>query len=203
MQKERWIIFDLGGVVIDYRHEQVLARLADACGVSLDELQQLLREGDLQERFGRGEISESEFSAVLGSACGRSVTKDLICDCLNAGLLGEFEDMLILIRRVKEIAPVACLSNTNETHWRAARERFCCLELFSRTFASHELGVLKPDRKIFDMVWQVVGGKAGPAPILIDDLKVNVEGARSAGWEAVHYQGHSEELWEDLRRIMT
>ena len=203
MGKVRWIIFDLGGVVIDYRHPVMLARLAEACGLSVQELREVLHRDFLDERFGRGEISEAEFARVLAGACERALTQDTVRDCLNAGIFGEFAPMRALIESLKEFAPLACLSNTNETHWRCVQACAPVMAHFARTFASHELGLLKPHREIFDCVGTALGIEDHLPPVLIDDLAANVAGARAAGWEAIHYEGQVDVLRRQIESFLS
>ena len=56
---------------------------------------------------------------------------------------------------------------------------------------SYEIGLVKPDREIFDFVSQAMGRE--PSSILfLDDNLINVEGAREAGWDAERVTGVKE-----------
>jgi putative hydrolase of the HAD superfamily len=83
----------------------------------------------------------------------------------------------------------ALLSNTNGPHWRRLMGRAGgtpeypnVLRIMHR-FASHELGMLKPDPAMYGVVSSVTG--VPPQRILFfDDLDAHVLAAREAGWTA-------------------
>lgn len=66
-------------------------------------------------------------------------------------------------------------------------------ELFEVRVNSHELGVRKPDPKIFELAEQAMS--ALPADcLLIDDLAVNCDAARARGWSAIEHQSTVDTL---------
>ncbi|KOX12431.1 HAD family phosphatase [Nocardiopsis sp. NRRL B-16309] len=67
-------------------------------------------------------------------------------------------------------------------HWR----RMVPYEFFDDVVMSFEVGLRKPGREIFDLA----AARAGVEParcLLVDDLIANCEGARAAGWHALHF----------------
>ncbi|QFZ24141.1 HAD family phosphatase [Saccharothrix syringae] len=81
---------------------------------------------------------------------------------------------------------VGLLSNTPpawERHWR----RLVAADLlFDAVVSSHQVRCRKPEAAIFDLA----AARAGLAPdqcVLVDDQEVHCEGARAAGWHAVHF----------------
>ena len=81
--------------------------------------------------------------------------------------------------------PVGCLSNTNAVQWLANYEATPVIEVFAHRFLSFELGMVKPDREIFDAVAARL-----PVPrdrvLFLDDNAINVEAAAEAGFGARH-----------------
>ena len=64
---------------------------------------------------------------------------------------------------------------------------------------SGDIGQIKPDREIYDTHAEQYG--LDPAfSLFIDDSPRNVEGARAAGWQAIHFTG-AEQLRLDLARF--
>lgn len=58
--------------------------------------------------------------------------------------------------------------------------------LFDDLVLSYQVGTRKPRREIFELAAE----RAGTAPgqcVLVDDLPPHCEGARAAGWQAVHF----------------
>jgi putative hydrolase of the HAD superfamily len=71
-----------------------------------------------------------------------------------------------------------------ETSWRAMLPETD--ELFAAVVNSCEVGVAKPDRRIFDLTAERLG-VAAERCVMVDDLADNSTGAAAAGWHAVEF----------------
>ena len=80
---------------------------------------------------------------------------------------------------------LACLSNTNVLHWQRFPE---FPALFHTCFASHQMGIVKPDPEAFAHVLETLK-VSGKEVYFFDDLLPNVEAAQSAGINAFHVKG--------------
>ena len=86
---------------------------------------------------------------------------------------------------------IGCLSNTNALHAERHSAEEAVYDLFDHCFLSHEMGLVKPDREIYDHVLGALG--CPPANVLfLDDNQINVDGARRAGLHAERARGTSE-----------
>ena len=101
------------------------------------------------------------------------------------GLYAGAPELLSILRgRYK----VACLSNSNEIHWR----RFDGFrEHFDFPLSSHLLGELKPDAGCFMAALKACNATAGEA-VFFDDSLTNVTAARALGITAFHVNGLPE-----------
>ncbi|SOD04035.1 putative hydrolase of the HAD superfamily [bacterium JGI 053] len=81
---------------------------------------------------------------------------------------------------------------TNQEHLRAAylMETLGLAEQVDGIFYSARLGARKPDLQFFARVRAAVGLR-GDEMLLIDDSRQNIEAARRAGWQALHWTRHS------------
>ena len=95
--------------------------------------------------------------------------------------------------------PVGCLSNTNALHWDHHFARWPLLDGFDYRFLSFELGLLKPDRELFDRVAELLPYPAERI-LFLDDNTLNVDGATAAGFTAVHVRGVAEAEGRARRR---
>jgi len=77
---------------------------------------------------------------------------------------------------------------TNQEHLRAAylMDRLGLADHVDGIFYSARLGAKKPDLEFFAKVQAAVGLR-GEEILLIDDSRQNVDAARSAGWQALHW----------------
>jgi putative hydrolase of the HAD superfamily len=83
---------------------------------------------------------------------------------------------------------LAVISNTMRTPGVALRkllERFGLLGCFKHATFSDEVGVRKPDARIFHLTLEAVGGDIGTAVHVGDDAVLDVGGARAAGMQAI------------------
>lgn len=81
---------------------------------------------------------------------------------------------------------------TNQEHLRAAylMEHLGLADHVDGIFYSARLGAKKPDPEFFAKVQAAVGLR-GDELLLIDDSRQNVEAARTAGWQAIHWTTNS------------
>lgn len=94
---------------------------------------------------------------------------------------------------------VTMLTNFAADTFAEARERFPFLKRPRGVTVSGEIGAIKPDRIIYDTHAKAFGLEP-EATLFIDDSRKNVEGARAAGWQAVHFTG-TEKLRGDLQGL--
>jgi 2-haloacid dehalogenase len=94
---------------------------------------------------------------------------------------------------------VTLLTNWASDTFREARARFPFLEKPRGVTVSGDIGLIKPDRAIYDH--HVASFGLDPAASLfIDDSQKNVDGARAAGWQAVLFTD-ARTLKADLERF--
>ncbi|MGD9916354.1 MAG: HAD family hydrolase [Rhizobiaceae bacterium] len=101
--------------------------------------------------------------------------------------------MLGLIERGED---VTMLTNWAKDTFKEARERFPFLAAPRGVTVSGEVGLIKPDRRIYDKHAADFGLEPA-ATIFIDDSAKNVQAAKDAGWQAVLFTD-AETLRRDL-----
>lgn len=111
-----------------------------------------------------------------------------------------YEDSVALMTGLIDAGhDVTMLTNFAADTFREAREMYPFLNLPRGVTVSGEVGLLKPDVAIYQRHAADFG--LDPAGCLfIDDVTVNVEGARAAGWQAVQFLG-ADRLRADLKDL--
>jgi 2-haloacid dehalogenase len=110
---------------------------------------------------------------------------------------GSVDVMLDLIQQGRD---VTMLTNFAADTFKQAREMYPFLKVPRGVTVSGEIGLLKPDRAIYET--HTKSFDLDPAACLfIDDSPANVEGAIAAGWQAVHFTS-AEKLREDLASLI-
>jgi 2-haloacid dehalogenase len=96
---------------------------------------------------------------------------------------GSVAIMLTLIEQGRD---VTMLTNFASDTFREAQEMYPFLKKTRGVTVSGDIGLIKPDVAIYQMHAKSFGLEPA-ASIFIDDTIANVEGAKAAGWQAVHF----------------
>ncbi len=194
---QRAVVFDLGGVLIDwdprylYRtlfddEESVEHFLATVCTPAWNEEQDAGRtlEAGTADLVAR----RPEHAAAIEAFYGRWP------EMLAGTIAGSVEILAALRDRG---TPLYALTNWSAETFPHARARFDFLTWFEAILVSGEEGVKKPDPAFFQLLFER-HGLAPDTSLFIDDSARNVAAARALGMEAVHFTSAAR-LRADLR----
>ena len=109
-------------------------------------------------------------------------------------------DVVSLAERLRESYIVGVLSNSTLRLEKELLEGNGIHDIFHVVINSARVGIAKPDAGIYHHAAKAVGIEPS-ACVHIDDLPHNVEGAREAGFQAVHYAGDFAALEAALRGL--
>ncbi len=120
-------------------------------------------------------------------------TNEEIIWAWNELLTGIDVEKLRLIKHMRDDLgyKTAILSNTNWMHWNKSVKDFFGIDgltvedYFDHVFLSCDLGMVKPDHRIYEHVIETTGVKAEDI-VFFDDSARNCEGARQCGIKAIH-----------------
>jgi len=110
------------------------------------------------------------------------------------------EDVVQLAKVLRGPYQVGLISNSTKRLEKELLEQNGVHSLFEVIVNSARVGIAKPDTRIYLHAAEQFG-VAAAACVHIDDLAENVEGARKAGFQAVHYRGDFPELESALRSL--
>ena len=197
------VLFDLGGVIVNWHNSWLIQDVSDEFQLQKEKLSKEFYK-NLPE-ISTGKINEKEFWHTIGK---KLESKKLMN--LNESLLDKIfrkrcslnNSMINLSKELsqKDIT-VGILSNTEPASY-SVMENLTSLDHFEYKFLSYNIGHLKPEPEIYH---HVIDNISFPKEELffIDDLKSNVESARSEGIDSVQYSDYDELLKEcQIRKIM-
>ncbi len=192
-----WVLFDLGGVLVDVDQSRIFEGLAKKTGLEAVGIRDiLLREVPLQSDFIVTEYLPSRLTSQVNSALGTMLAENEVVAAVNAELGETIQSTADLLPQLRSRIKVGCLSNTNSVHWDRLLSAYEFMGMFDRRFASQILGHAKPGREIYKVVSDLLG--VAPHEILFfDDKPENVKTAEQLGWQARIYKDH-EGLLLDL-----
>ena len=201
MSTYRALLVDWGGV-LTVPLDGAMAAWAQADGVDFEHFADVLR-GWRELEAGeagagpaaapvhaleRGELSAEDFERLLADelhARGSRVTAAGLLGRMLAGLETPEPAMHELVRRARGAGVrTALLSNS----WGNSYDRTGWDEMFDAVVISGEVGMRKPEQRIFIHAAEAVGVPPQEC-VLVDDLPWNVDGARAAGMAAVLHRG--------------
>ncbi|MCB0343802.1 MAG: HAD family phosphatase [Bdellovibrionales bacterium] len=186
------IVFDLGKVLFDFDFASVFD-YARSCGAKHENLSDFANAID-QSAYERGAISTKQFIARVQDQLSQPLAPDQIASRWQ-NIFTPCEDMLALQRRLRNRHQVLILSNTNELHWDFLIEKFALESLADGTVASFKVGALKPGVEIYRAAETTFKLKP-ESTVFIDDIYLNVGGAKALGWHGIHHTKFSETVSE-------
>lgn len=192
-----WILFDLGGVLLDVEQPRIFSRLESLADLPAGTIEQRLKSAPFfRDDFMVKEFSPSQVAGHVNHTLGTKLSTDDVVDALNSELGAVISTTAELLPTLQRKVKVGCLSNTNSIHWDKLLQSYPFMRGFDRRFASQLLGCAKPHREIYEKTAELLS--ANPRQILFfDDKLENVESAQRLGWHARQYTGH-ERLLADL-----
>jgi 2-haloacid dehalogenase len=101
---------------------------------------------------------------------------------------GPIEENVALMRRLKRTGrPVHALSNFAHEKFALAQQHYDFLSEFDSAVISGHVGVVKPDPRIFEILFERVGRR--PSELLfVDDSDANVRAAEALGMATIHFR---------------
>ena len=183
------VLFDLGGVLIEFGG---VGAMRDLAGLADDdEVWRRWLACPWVRSFERGGCSADDFAAGVVADWALQITAAEFLALFIGWVRGPYPGAAELVAAVHRVVPVGCLSNTNALHWEQHCWRIDFLDKLDPRFLSFELGLLKPDRDLFERIAELVA--APPDRVLfLDDNDINVEGAAAVGFRAVRARGVQE-----------
>jgi glucose-1-phosphatase len=181
------LVFDFGNVLGFFSHRQAAEQLAAYSDLAPEAIQAFLFDADLEEAFEAGRLSSAELMDSVRTHCRVHCTEEQF-RAAYADMFHPNPDICTLLPGFKERFRLLLLSNTNELHCAQFTRQFAdTLGWFDGLVYSHQVGVRKPDRRIFDHCLSLAGCPASEC-LFIDDLPANIAGAQAAGWQGLVYR---------------
>jgi len=182
------IVFDLGNVVFNLAGSW--ERACAFAGVTYRPFaftpDEHARMQELEVLVESGTMSTEEHRAGLYALLHGRYTLEEIAAMYQAIIREEIAGVYDIISGLQHAGyRTACLSNTCAAHWvdMTNPALYPAIGLLDFQHASHLLGVVKPDPRIYRRFEAATG--FSPAQILFfDDRQENVEGAQACGWHA-------------------
>ena len=194
------VLFDFGGVLIQLANPQPREALAARYNMTSDELTTIVYLQESAQLATLGKITAQEHWEKVGEKF--NLTSQELDNFKNEFWRGDKLDM-DLVRFVRELRPqytTGLLSNAWGDLRKSLTDEMGIIDAFQHVFISAELGMAKPDQKIYQYVIEHLDCEPHEI-VFLDDMLKNVEAARQAGLNAIHFRNREQALGE-LRELL-
>jgi len=182
------IIFDLGNVLLDIDYNKTTKAFEDLGFANFkNDFYSPLKMNALFEDLETGKVTEETFYESIKAVSPHPVSNEQLQTAWDALFLDFRIESLAFLEQIASKYSLYLLSNTNSIHYTAFKKIFTkdtgkpsLDDYFIKAYYSHLIGFRKPDTGSYAFVLEDAGIKAGET-LFIDDLVINVEGARSVG----------------------
>ena len=181
------VIFDLGGVLLRTEDPTPRRELAARLGLSREQIYYHIFDSPSARQATLGQISVDEHWESIRRGLGISVEDfPAVRQAFWAGDRLD-TDLVESIRALRPRYKTALLSNA----WGDMRSyltgRWNVADAFDDVVISAEVGIAKPDPRIYRLALERLGVTAGEA-VFVDDFLENIEAARALGLHTVHFR---------------
>ena len=193
------VVFDLGGVLIDWNPRHLLQHVADGPAAT-DELIVALDIAGAQRELDRGVPIEQVRSRWRERYADQADIVERYFDQWDDTIAGALDDTVAILEELRS-RPVRlyALTNWSGDLFRRNRARFTFLDWFDGMMISGDEQLIKPDPRIYRLLAERFDIAPATA-VFIDDREDNVEAARAGGFTGVVFTSAGQ-LRRDLARL--
>ena len=178
------LLLDFDGVLARYERPRRCASLAQAAGCTPARVKEVLFGSGLETAYDGGAIGTADYLRRLGEGLGATVDEATWIDARVAACEAD-PRIVAMVAEVASRRPVAVLTNNGPLMAQAVPRIVPALMpvLKGRVLCSGALGGRKPQADVYRRALEQLGAGAATT-LFVDDLFVNVRGARGAGLHA-------------------
>lgn len=183
------IVFDMGGVLIDYNPEKTLYGLFDK--ETADVLLREIFRNKIWADKDRGIIMPDEIMALKKNSIPEAVyekTSEMVENFYP--YMPPFENMYGFVKELKDNGYGIYLLSNASSDFHERRKGIPALSLFDGVLISADHKLLKPEREIYEALYEKFSLNPDEC-FFIDDVQANIDGAKAAGMDG-HCYSHGD-----------
>lgn len=188
------VFFDLGGVIVRTEFQAPRQHLAERLGMEYEDLDKLVFDSPSSIKASQGEISDKEHWAEVTKRLKRPAAEmQSIRDEFFSGDIVDNE-IVNFLRSLRPDYFVGLISNA----WPDLRAYIASLKIddaFDHMVISGEVGVMKPEARIYQIALEQAGVSPNEA-VFVDDLAENIDGCRAVGLHGIQFRDPQEAMGE-------
>jgi len=176
------VLFDLGRVLVDFDHLRSAQRMAAFCSKTPRQIYDLFFESSATLAFEAGKITPEDFYLQVKQMLDLKLSYVSFEPIWNDIFFLSVKNRSVfsLVNNLRTNYKTAMLSNINILHHEYLKKNFPVFGVFDKVFLSFQLGLVKPDKEIYNLVIRDLG--VSPQEIFYtDDRPELVKSAKSLG----------------------
>lgn len=176
------LLFDLGRVLVDFDHFRSAERISAFCSKTPRQIYDLFFESKATIAFEAGKITPEDFYLQVKEMLDLKLSYASFEPIWNDIFFLSTSNRLVfsLVNNLRANYKTAMLSNINILHYAYLKKNFPVFGVFDKVFLSFQLGCIKPDQEIYNLVIRDL--QVSPEEIFYtDDRPELVESAKSLG----------------------
>ncbi len=195
------IIFDLGGVLVDWDPKYVYREVFNGDEEKVDWFLNTICTSDWNVEQDAGRTFKEATDFLVNKYPEYEDWIRIYYDRWEDMLLGQIDETVALLEKIKKQGShqLYALTNWSAEAFPVALQRFDFLQHFEGIVVSGEEKTRKPFSKIYEIILDRYQLKA-PSCVFIDDNLENVRGAETIGIKAIHFK-NSQQLTAELNLL--
>jgi len=182
------VVFDLGGVLIDWNPRYLYRKLFAGDEQAMEHFLAHVCNGPWNLRQDEGRSWAEAIEVLCADHPQHRPLISAYRERWDEMLNGPIEGTLEIVAELKDKGiPIYALTNWSAETFPIAKTRYDFLAWFRDILVSGREKLIKPDRRIYELLLSRNGLLAAES-VFIDDALHNVEGAKAAGMAALHFQ---------------
>jgi len=182
----RAVFFDFGGVIMRTEYQSPRQQLAERFNMDYDEIDKVVFGTESARRASIGEVSEeAHWMEVLKRFKLPASEMQAFTDAFFGGDVID-RNLVETIRSLRNKFHLGLISNA----WSGLRAFLTTekiIDVFDTVIISAEVGVVKPEAKIFNIALEQAKVRASEA-VFVDDAVANIEGCEKVGMQGVLFK---------------
>jgi putative hydrolase of the HAD superfamily len=196
----RNVVFDLGGVVLDWSPDAILEQHYTDPDARTAVKTALFQHPDWLQ-LDRGVLTEDQAVARLEERTGLPRTELVgLFEAVRASLQPKTDTLALLASLTQRQVPLYCLSNMPATTFAYLREQYTFWPMFRGIVISGEIRMMKPEPEIFEYLLRRYE-LSPPQTVFIDDHAPNIRAAQALGLHTVLFRD-ARQCEEELDRLL-
>ena len=200
MERIKNIVFDFGGVIVNFSREAAVKKFEEIGVANANELLDAYHQKGAFLQVEDGTINAEEFRIILSKLAGKELTYEQVKEGWLGFMLDVPQYRLEYLLELRKKYKLYILSNTNPYVMSWARSNDFTIagrpldDYFDKIYTSYELKAVKPGKTIFELMIKDADMLPGET-LFVDDGPANIKMAKELGM--MTFQPINGEDWRD------